>query len=311
MTELPEADTEEAYEALDGGELDKAVLALCERLGLPTGAVERFAEGSLPVYAVGESLVLKLYPPVFADEVTVECAALRALDGELSVPTPGVREVGQVAGWGYLVMDRLHGTSLAEAWPRIPVTERERLVGRAGEVLAELHRIRPPAELGPADGESFLAHQRAGVVERQRAIGLGEEWLEQIPGFLESVELPTRHAVFLHTEFMAVHLLVQETEAGWALSGLFDFEPAQRGFPEYDFVAAAVFITRGDPALLGRLLEGYGYERELLAGLPRVLMASTLVHVQCHLPWFMRELSVGQARTFDELAEHWFSVDTT
>lgn len=308
MNELPPADTEEQYEALDAGELEGPVRVLCERLGLPTATVKRFEEGSLPVYAVGEGLVLKLYPPVFAHEVVVESAALRALEGQLPVPTPGVRGTGRtVAGWSYLLMDRLPGESLREAWPRISTTQRRVLMERAGETLAQLHRVPPPAELGPGDWRLFLAEQRATVVGRQRALGLGEEWLGQIPAFLDSIRLPETTGAFLHTEFMPVHLLVQETDEGWGFSGLFDFEPALRGAPEYDVVAAALFVTRGDPVLLGRLLDGYGYARESRAALPKVLMAYTLLHGQCHLPWFIRELGVGEAQTLEGLARHWFS----
>lgn len=176
VIELPPADDEEQYEVLGAEDLEGPVRVLCERLGLPTVTVKRFEEGSLPVYAVGEDFVLKLYPPVFAHEVVVESAALRALEGQLPVPTPGVRGTGSAgAGWSYLLMDRLPGESLAEAWPRISPTERRLLMERAGEALAQLHRVPPPTELGPDDWRLFLAEQRATVVDRQRALGLGED----------------------------------------------------------------------------------------------------------------------------------------
>lgn len=308
MTELPVAESADQYEAIEPERLQAAAVSLCQRLGLPAERVERFEQGSLPVYALDDGLVLKLYPQVFISELAVESATLRALAGRLPIPTPGVRGAGTTQGWGYLVMDRLRGESLADAWPRVPESDRERLIGQLGAVLARLHAVPPPAELGPVDWESHLRERREACVATQRALGVGEEWLAGIPGFLDSVELPCAEGVLLHTEFMSVHVLVQETAAGWSLTGLFDFEPALRGAREYDLVAVGLFVTRGDPVLMRRFLTSYGYADHELAALPRVTMAYALLHAQCHLPWFMRELPAPEARTFDELAERWFGV---
>ena len=40
----------------------------------------------------------------------------------------------------------------------------------------------------------------------------------------------------------------------WTLSGLLDFESAMTGDRAYEFAAAGLFISRGDPRLLGRIL---------------------------------------------------------
>jgi hygromycin-B 7''-O-kinase len=42
------------------------------------------------------------------------------------------------------------------------------------------------------------------------------------------------------------------------------------GDPAYDFVAGGLFVTRGDPDLLGRILKAYGRTFD-----PAVLMAYT------------------------------------
>src|SRR5262249_3302390 len=77
----------------------------------------RFADGSLPVYALGEERVLKLYPPCYPEDARVERAALELLDGRLPIPTPRLEAYGEVGGWRYIVMSRLRGRSLAAAWP--------------------------------------------------------------------------------------------------------------------------------------------------------------------------------------------------
>src|SRR6266704_6753394 len=64
QTLLPTADTLERYLAIRGdhARLRRGVTALCDRLGLHGVDIVRFTDGSLPVYAVGQERVLKLYP---------------------------------------------------------------------------------------------------------------------------------------------------------------------------------------------------------------------------------------------------------
>ena len=86
---------------------------------------------------------------------------------------------------------------------------------------------------------------------------LPDPWLSQIEGFLDSVPLaPGPERVLLHTEVIREHLLV--APGTWTLSGLLDFETAMTGNRAYEFVAVALFVARGDPRLLGRILAAYG-----------------------------------------------------
>ena len=47
----------------------------------------------------------------------------------------------------------------------------------------------------------------------------------------------------------------------------------------YEFAAAGLFVSRGDPRLLGRILAAYGRSFD-----PRELLAYTLLHVHSNLP---------------------------
>ncbi len=207
QTLLPPADTLERYLAVraDQARLQPGVTALCERLGLRGADIVRFADGSLPVYAVGHNRVLKLYPGAFHDSYQVEHRVLEAIHQRLPIPTPGVEHAGEFEGWGYLLMERLGGQPLTTAWPHLSAAQRQRLAGQLGEALAALHAITTPEldALGPPDWDEFLAQQRASCVDRQRAAGLDPTWLEQIPAFLDSVTLdPALRPVLLHTEVM-------------------------------------------------------------------------------------------------------------
>ncbi|MEJ8645484.1 aminoglycoside 3'-phosphotransferase/choline kinase family protein [Streptomyces sp. MS1.HAVA.3] len=306
---LPVVETDEEWDAVVPDEtiMRPGVEDLCGRLGLGAAPLVRFPEGSQPVYAVGDDHVLKLFPAAAARDGVAEGRVLAHLQGRLPVATPQVRESGAYEnGWRYVLMSRLRGEGLAQAWPRIPRADRERLASEVGDALAVLHALDPEPladVLGPGDWGAFVDRRRAGAVEQQRGHGLPDAWLEQIPDFVASVPLPREpQRVLLHTEVMQQHLLVDPD--GWRLTGFFDFEPAMIGHRAYDFVGAGLFVTRADPGLLGRLLASYGRGFE-----PAELLAYTLLHVYSNLPWYMRELGVPSDATLGSLADAWFGRD--
>ncbi|MFD3631171.1 phosphotransferase family protein, partial [Streptomyces sp. NPDC058664] len=247
---LPPVETGEQWDAVvtDETVMRPGAEDLCARLGLAGAPLTRFPDGSQPVYAVGDEHVLKLFPGAAARDGVAEGRVLAHLQGRLPVATPRVRESGAYEnGWRFVLMSRLRGENLAHAWERIPPAHRERLVTEIGEAVAVLHSLDPgPLDdvLGPGDWGGFLDRRRAGAVEQQRAHGLPDGWLEQIPDFLDAVPLPRApHRSLLHTEVMRQHFLVDPD--GWRLTGLFDFEPAMTGDRAYDFVGVGLFVTRG------------------------------------------------------------------
>jgi hygromycin-B 7''-O-kinase len=304
---LPLASTAAEFAAIrrDEARLRPGVDAILARHHIG-GEIVRFADGSLPVYAIADTHVLKLYPPVYVDECQTEAAVLSAITGRLPIPTPRVEVVGEHAGWSYVLMDRLRGESLATMWPRIGEHDRERLLAALGEALAALHAIRDPvlATLPPPDWATFVAAQRASAVERQRDKGLATAWLAQIPAFLETVplEVPAQR-VLLHTEVMREHLLVRERARGWELSGLFDFEPAMCGAAEYELASVGVFVSSGDPRLLRTLLLAYGYRDDSLdEAFARRILAYAIAHRYSDLRWYLERLPPLEAPTLDALA---------
>jgi hygromycin-B 7''-O-kinase len=70
---LPPVHSAEAFAAIrrDEAQLRPGVAAIAARHGV-VGEVVRFADGSLPVYALGAAHVLKLYPPVYGAECETE-----------------------------------------------------------------------------------------------------------------------------------------------------------------------------------------------------------------------------------------------
>ncbi|MEU7904348.1 aminoglycoside 3'-phosphotransferase/choline kinase family protein [Actinoplanes sp. NPDC049118] len=300
----PCADDEEDFDfvARDEEALGPGVRALCASLGV-TAAAARYPTGSLPVYAVGD-LVLKLFPPVHIDELPVEAGVLAAVHGRLPVPTPGVHASGSFERWGYVLMDRMPGVSLASVWPGLSPPERDALADQLGEAIAALHTVAVPEidEWWPADWPEFVEDQANGCAGRQRALGLDAAWVAQITPFLAEVPLGDAAPVLVHTEILDEHLLY----ADGRLTGLIDFEPAMRGAAEYDFVGPAVFLANGDGRFYGRMLRAYGIEPD--RELRRRLMAWTLLHYYSNVGAYLRRLPAPAEQTFASLAERWFAT---
>ncbi|RJL24243.1 phosphotransferase family protein [Bailinhaonella thermotolerans] len=307
---LPRVADGAAFDAVrrDEKALRPGVDALLRRLGVRGREVERFATGTQPVYGVGGDLVLKLFPPIHREDAATETAALSAVGGRLPVPVPAVREAGEFDGWAYVLMDRLTGLGLADVWDEIPRGDRLRLAGALGETLAALHEI-PAPELGPPDWTAWIEGRRENAEAHHRADGLAEEWVRQVPGFLDAVPLCDTPPVLLHTEIMREHLLVADGPGGWRLTGLFDFEPAMRGDREYEFAAVGIFVAAGDAGFLRTLLLAYGHRpADLDDDLRRRFLAHTLLHRYSSLDWYLGLLPVPGPRTLDALATSWFAT---
>lgn len=295
---------------MEMGERDEgAVVANALRAELSLGAgLLRFASGSVPVFAAGDYHVIKLFPECERSFFESEVAALARVDGALSIPTPRVVAAGERHGWLYVVMTRLGGVSLAEAWKEIAVGDRLRLMREAGAAVAELHAVSTDG-LAPLalDWPRFVEAQRASCRERQLAWGLGSPWVDGIDEFLARwTPRDDGRRVLLHTEIMREHLLVEPLERGWRLSGLFDFEPAMVGAPEYELASIGVFVTSAESGLLGALLGAYGAAVD--EEIPLRIMAYALLHRYSNLCWYLERLGIPRAaRELEALARQWFS----
>jgi hygromycin-B 7''-O-kinase len=311
---LPSAVDTAGWRALldDDAALAAGVHTLLARHGLADLPRQRYDSGSLPVYAVGDSQVLKLFPPHEADHAAVEAAALAAVRAALPIPTPRLHAVDSQDGWHGLLMSQLQGQRLVDAWPALSAVDRDRMADELGATMAALHALdtTPMARLTPRWSE-FIPEQAVSAAQRQRQRGLDEHWVEQVPEFLQRCMPPPvpRHAL-LHTELMREHLMAAQAADGWRLTGLFDFEPAMVGAPEYDFASFGLFVTCGDPRLLRRALLAYGYPPQAMDhALQCRLMAYALLHRYSNLAWYLRRLPLPGATRLEQLAAYWWGID--
>ena len=309
----PAADDEAAWDSLlaDDAALAPGVATLCARHGLSALPVVRYDSGSMPVYAIGAGHVLKLFPPQEGSYASIEARTLNAVKGTLPIPTPRLLAHDRLDGWHCLLMTQLRGHRLVDVWPDLSLAQRDRMADELGVAVAALHDVdtAPLADFTPR-WEEFLCAQSEGAVERQRRRRLDPYWLERLPDFLQRWMPPTdARRSLLHTELMREHLLAEAHGGGWRLSGLFDFEPAMVGAPEYDFASFGLFVACGDGRFLRRALRAYGYrDDELDAELQCRLMAYAMLHRYSNLRWYLERLPADGAASFEALAARWWAL---
>jgi hypothetical protein len=102
QTLLPPADSLERYLAMRA--CIQALPRSASSLVCTRADIVWFVDSSLPVYAVGNNRVLKLYPGAFQDSYQIEHRVLQAIHRRLPIPTLGEEHASQFEGWGYLLM---------------------------------------------------------------------------------------------------------------------------------------------------------------------------------------------------------------
>jgi len=206
-------------------------------------------EGTVLVALLGREVALKLYPPFLRDHFEFERTMLAHLHGRLSLPTPRLVDSAEHAGWPYLVMTQLPGTSLDRVWPALLQHERCAVLRTIGGLAAEVHALPlgPMPALAPRWAD-FLRGQRERCHARQQRTGLPTHLLAQLEPFLQGT-VPEGPDVILTGEYTPFNLL----HRGSGLSAMFDFGDGLVGPREYDWLGP---LTRSPSSRAERQLSG-------------------------------------------------------
>lgn len=241
-----------------------------------------FARGTNLVVALGDALILKIYPPLLRHQFVSERAALAQLAGRLSVAIPEIVAEGERDGWPYLVITRLAGTVANEIWSGLTEAEKERVLGEIGAMIAQVQRV-PAGALSALEPRwaELIPRQIAGCRARHERLGLPRHYVDGLDDVLREAAslIPLAPQVILTGEHNPENLVLRRDSDGWHLAGLIDFGDAMTGFGDYDLLGPGVFMAAGVPRHVAALLRGYGYtDADLTPALRRRLMLLTLLH---------------------------------
>lgn len=270
-----------------------AIRVVCERHGLSSGGLSAFAHGTNVVVSNDAGQIIKLFPPFLRHQFEAERLSLGRFHGTVPVATPELLWQAELEGWPYLVISRLPGRTLEEAWPAMSGAERAEALARIGEIMRAAHAL-PTAGLESIDlgWDAFLERQIAGCESRHRRMGLPERLASQIPAYLESARalLPRSVApVLLTGEYTPQNLLVTRAGGRWRVTGMIDFADACLGAPEYDLLGPCLFLSAGSADLQRAFLGACGYApADLGPALSRKLMALALLHRYSNLRFQLR-----------------------
>ena len=260
---FPDFPTDTEWETLPIDEtiLHEALKIVGARHNLAMDRAVRNIQGFAPVLMT-DAYAVKFLPPEWRDEAANEVAALERVHGRLPARTPVVVAVGEIEGWTYLVTERLSGVIYFALGPTLNLDERVFVSRQTGEALAALHQV--PCEglaVRQPDWDEFSAECVTTCVEHQRRKGLCEATLSQLPSLIKQGQplIPDERRVLLHADLHSAHVLFEQQNGRWKLTGILDFGDAIVGHPEYDIVTPAFYIAGPNTVALQALFEPLGF----------------------------------------------------
>ena len=267
--------------------------ALAARHGLAAGELTFLDRGTHFVWATQRS-VLKLFVPLWVEDAEVETTMLAKVAGT-ALPAPQLEHHGELEGWRYVVMSRVPGETLGEAWRALGDAGRSRVARHLGETMAVLAAL-PRDGLRSTPQEALLAERLERVVADQRERG-GDDALERdLRAYLADLPpLVTIDEVVLHADLTDDNVLVE----GERITGIIDFADAFVGPATYELAAPACFVTRGNAAHRDALLRGRGFEPT--PDLTDTVKAWAVLHRFGHLVRMMRDAGAETLPDFLDL----------
>ncbi|HEY9290920.1 MAG TPA: aminoglycoside phosphotransferase family protein [Microlunatus sp.] len=237
------------------------VHAIAAHYGVPAMKLEMppvQGQVNLTVF-MGPELVLRIPRNEKSAALLVKEAEVIPLVQDAGVPTAGLVSYDsslRVGSLPYLVLERLHGATLAEQDP----ADRQRAHESLGEILVALHQVRLSSVDASAAIPAPFTFSPPEIVQRLREAG--EIGSAQCDWLLEQFELlkpggpSLTEPSLLHRDVTASNVIVDRRGR---VSALFDWGCAEWGSPARDLVGLPL---RALPDLL------FGYRSALHAGTP-------------------------------------------
>jgi hygromycin-B 7''-O-kinase len=269
--------------------------AIAAQHGIALSELCPLEKGTHLVWATRTS-VIKLFAPLWPEDARQETTLLEMVTGT-ALPAPQLEAQGELGGWPYLVMSRVHGEHIGDAWRTLDDGGRSRLAAHLGEAMAALASLpRQRLEARAVSQDALLAERMERILLDQRQRGGDDELERELRAFISDLPpLMPAGEVVLHADLTDDNVLV----SGDRVTGLIDFTDAFVGPWTYELAAPACFITRGNPAHRDAMLLGRGLEPA-----PEVITAIrtwAILHRYSHVARMIQAAGVNTLRGFLEL----------
>lgn len=269
--------------------------AIATRHGLAASELSFLDKGTHFVWATRRN-VIKLFVPLWTEDASVETTLLEMAAGT-ALPVPQLEAQGELDGWPYVVMSRIHGEHIGVAWRTLDDGGRSRLAAHLGEAMAALASLpRQRLQARAITQDALIAERLERILVDQRERG-GDEALEfELRTFLaELPRLVPAGEVVLHADLTDDNVLV----SGDRVTGIIDFADAFVGPWTYELAAPACFVTRGSSDHRDSMFRGRGLEPtpELIA----TTRAWAILHRYGHVARMMQAAGVATLAAFLDL----------
>jgi len=252
----------------------------CRRHKIDFDILRRAEHGESVVFLIDEKFVVKIYVPT-KNGLAREKTSLENAGTNLKIPE--IVAFGEIGDYQYLITTQLGGELMTrDSWLKLKAGEQIQILSELAEGLKQLHRS--DASNIDFDWNEFVARQARNCYERQKACGVNDKILQDLPAFLEeNLKLlpPDLPQAFLHGDVHFGNLRMLKSGGHWRISGLFDFADSLKGFREYDFLAVGILMIQGQGDLQREFFRFFDYpEAEIDETMRRRLMLLT-----CFYEW--------------------------
>jgi hygromycin-B 7''-O-kinase len=308
MRLLPEVKDQANFEMLfKQNDVWKPAISYLSKLHGLKGEIQRGVLGSHVVYRVGDRWI-KLMAPIYRKDMPFEISGLKAVYGNLSVPTPEILVEGDLDGWAYVVLSHIEGDAIRNVWPAISADQRVQLTRHMAQILLEIRACKPDSTIkGRFDWNSFINEQYSKCEILQKRKKVPDSWFKTVANFLGKFsvsEFECDSPVFIHADLTYDHFLVT-LEPEVKISGIIDMADCQVGHFEYELATPSTFILKDQRELLRNFFLGCGYCPSVLNHkFSEKLMAWALLHRYFNMASFLKdEMNKVTPGDFESLAQ--------
>jgi len=290
-----------------------ALAQLQREFDLPNAPWEKIAKGSNALFALGDSVIVKLVPPNWRRQGDKELLVTPMLEGRLSLRTPKLIGGGEIDNWVFVISTRLSGTSLADIWPSLPHEQKRSIMAQTGEVLREFRAVPFAEDIAiRVNWPSYLDALISSCIARHQRRNMPADLVAQVLPYIEAAGDFTApgEARFIHMDFHPWNLMAKEVAGQWRLDGLLDFGDAIVGNSDhFELLTPMMFMAQGDPVLAKALLQSYGMNEIDGPALQDQLTATMLIRPDSDVTFCMEQVPVTAPReNWQQIAAQMFPV---